>query len=280
MIRRPPRSTLSSSSAASDVYKRQVHAWYNLSNRLPGTKVIMSPDERLIVTASCVNPDQQVKYSQLRFFDAMTFEEKAKITLGEVSITDILWNREINQIIVGQSDGNIKIFYDNEMSKKGAMQCITRQPRKKIEDNAMCDIVLDPNDYPELHFGEPRKKKKTFTEIRNDPSVSKLPVQPYRKQDKGGRLGVTNTVSQNLMRNLHQIQDTKKEDSQKVLLSLAEIAKNSNLYVNNAYEKTQPKTKFDLISEDHDEQKMLSGIKKICAACGKKVCQCGLKRYV
>ena len=40
----------------------------------------------------------------------------------------------------------------------------------------MCDIVLDPNDYPELHFGEPRKKKKTFTEIRNDPSVSKLPV--------------------------------------------------------------------------------------------------------
>ena len=44
----------------------------------------------------------------------------------------------------------------------------------------MCEIVLDPNDYPELHFGEPRKKKKTFTEIRNDPSVSKLPVQPYR----------------------------------------------------------------------------------------------------
>eukprot|EP00656_Telonema_subtile_P039591 TRINITY_DN4468_c0_g1_i1.p1 TRINITY_DN4468_c0_g1~~TRINITY_DN4468_c0_g1_i1.p1 ORF type:complete len:104 (-),score=22.16 TRINITY_DN4468_c0_g1_i1:15-326(-) len=27
MIRRPPRSTLSSSSAASDVYKRQVHGW-------------------------------------------------------------------------------------------------------------------------------------------------------------------------------------------------------------------------------------------------------------
>src|SRR5664280_268596 len=34
MIRRPPRSTLSSSSAASDVYKRQV--WWNASGSLPG----------------------------------------------------------------------------------------------------------------------------------------------------------------------------------------------------------------------------------------------------
>jgi len=33
----------------------------------------------------------------------------------------------------------------------------------------MCDIILDPNEYPEIHFGEPRIKKKTFTEIRNDP---------------------------------------------------------------------------------------------------------------
>ena len=38
-------------------FKKPINAWYNLSNRLPGTKVIMSPDERLIVTASSVNPD-------------------------------------------------------------------------------------------------------------------------------------------------------------------------------------------------------------------------------
>ena len=34
MIRRPPRSTLSSSSAASDVYKRQLRYWVSLFSRL------------------------------------------------------------------------------------------------------------------------------------------------------------------------------------------------------------------------------------------------------
>src|SRR5665648_1286711 len=33
MIRRPPRSTLSSSSAASDVYKRQTHDWDRYDTR-------------------------------------------------------------------------------------------------------------------------------------------------------------------------------------------------------------------------------------------------------
>ena len=34
MIRRPPRSTQSRSSAASDVYKRQGHYWFNLRDYL------------------------------------------------------------------------------------------------------------------------------------------------------------------------------------------------------------------------------------------------------
>src|SRR5664279_6576462 len=38
MIRRPPRSTLSSSSAASDVYKRQVLGLYYLTKARPGAK--------------------------------------------------------------------------------------------------------------------------------------------------------------------------------------------------------------------------------------------------
>ena len=36
MIRRPPRSTLDRSSAASDVYKRQVVADYDVDPALPG----------------------------------------------------------------------------------------------------------------------------------------------------------------------------------------------------------------------------------------------------
>src|SRR5664280_3682401 len=38
MIRRPPRSTLSSSSAASDVYKRQGHPYHHIG--MPGTVML------------------------------------------------------------------------------------------------------------------------------------------------------------------------------------------------------------------------------------------------
>src|SRR5665648_596866 len=42
MIRRPPRSTLSSSSAASDVYKRQVKGLQNISGRIKITDKIIA----------------------------------------------------------------------------------------------------------------------------------------------------------------------------------------------------------------------------------------------
>lgn len=44
-------------------FKKPLNAWYNLSNRLPGAKVILSPDEKYIVTGSSVNPDLEQKYS-------------------------------------------------------------------------------------------------------------------------------------------------------------------------------------------------------------------------
>ena len=51
MIRRPPRSTLSSSSAASDVYKRQQCSFLGLSScRLRGPKSVHTGNGRLLIT--------------------------------------------------------------------------------------------------------------------------------------------------------------------------------------------------------------------------------------
>eukprot|EP00658_Telonema_sp_P-2_P000646 TRINITY_DN10236_c0_g1_i4.p1 TRINITY_DN10236_c0_g1~~TRINITY_DN10236_c0_g1_i4.p1 ORF type:complete len:174 (-),score=45.73 TRINITY_DN10236_c0_g1_i4:245-766(-) len=44
MIRRPPRSTLSSSSAASDVYKRQVERYSSLLRAKHGKELVVSPN--------------------------------------------------------------------------------------------------------------------------------------------------------------------------------------------------------------------------------------------
>src|SRR5674536_400405 len=54
MIRRPPRSTLSSSSAASDVYKRQlIPLFMRIKNRFPEGKIqkIVSDEDKAIIGA-------------------------------------------------------------------------------------------------------------------------------------------------------------------------------------------------------------------------------------
>ena len=50
MIRRPPRSTQSRSSAASDVYKRQDNDWYMLSGQVQNTGKTPFADVRVVAT--------------------------------------------------------------------------------------------------------------------------------------------------------------------------------------------------------------------------------------
>src|SRR5665648_1280510 len=87
MIRRPPRSTLSSSSAASDVYKRQA-----LPLDLPGIAVTLSsPEHLLAMKMASYRPGKDQADLELLFarLGITTAEQAADIALavyGEYSV--------------------------------------------------------------------------------------------------------------------------------------------------------------------------------------------------
>src|SRR5674536_20636 len=69
MIRRPPRSTLSSSSAASDVYKRQVYTLaYPYSSRDPTTDAILAPHFRTLRTRTPDVVNKNVNETTLAYY--------------------------------------------------------------------------------------------------------------------------------------------------------------------------------------------------------------------
>jgi hypothetical protein len=49
--------------------------------------------------------------------------------VGEMSITDVTWSKAINQIVIGTSNNEARIYFDSHLSLKGALQAVNKQPR-------------------------------------------------------------------------------------------------------------------------------------------------------
>mgnify|MGYP000971168961 CR=1 FL=1 len=49
--------------------------------------------------------------------------------IGNSSVCGLTWNPAINQIVVGTANGEAKIYFDEKMSKMGALKAINKQPR-------------------------------------------------------------------------------------------------------------------------------------------------------
>jgi hypothetical protein len=41
--------------------------------------------------------------------------------MGNYSVTDIKWSKILNQIVVGTSEDQAKVFFDQRISRKGAV---------------------------------------------------------------------------------------------------------------------------------------------------------------
>ena len=61
--------------------------------------------------------------------DSKTLDVKRKMTMGAYSVTDIKWSPILNQIVVGTTTNEAHIYFDKDLSSKGALQAMQRQPR-------------------------------------------------------------------------------------------------------------------------------------------------------
>lgn len=44
-------------------------------------------------------------------------------------MTGVVWSKAINQIVIGTGANEARIYFDNSLSIKGALQAVNKQPR-------------------------------------------------------------------------------------------------------------------------------------------------------
>ncbi len=103
----------------------------DLFNRFSMTDCFFSPDDRLVATGvSCRKGEE---FGRLLFFSRETSDLKYEIKVNNGGVIRSSWHPKLNQIIVGSSNGTLKVYYDPERSERGAKLCVVKHRRKYRE---------------------------------------------------------------------------------------------------------------------------------------------------
>mmetsp|Transcript_45496 Transcript_45496/g.33273 ORF Transcript_45496/g.33273 Transcript_45496/m.33273 type:complete len:110 (+) Transcript_45496:1104-1433(+) len=89
---------------------KPVFIWSDLPNLSSRTNICFSPDESVAITGTSVR--KGFGYGHLVPVDIKSGQQLESIPICQASVTRVLWNEEIDQIVVGCSDGNLRVLYD------------------------------------------------------------------------------------------------------------------------------------------------------------------------
>lgn len=171
--------------------------------------------------------------------------------MGKYSITDIKWSAPLNQIMVGTTSNEAMIYFDKRLSRKGAVECISRQPR--IEKDYTFGYTLPvylPHSLPLYNERPTNNIKKDLRKIRKDPILSQKPDLPMQGPNKNGRQVVANTVTQHMIQSLNANPE-KVDDARVPILQISGYTSKHREFTE-AYQVTQPK---DIFNTEPQEQK-------------------------
>jgi len=163
--------------------------WGGLEALMPMVGCDFSPDQSMLVTGSAVRKGAGT--AKLHFFSTRSLEKVGHVDVDGASVVPVIWHPRLNQIILGNADGNTYVLYDPDMSEKGVMYCSTKQAPKRTSmsytGNAM--HVITPHALPMFRDEnlDHRKKRKLD---RKDPLKSRMPEQVQSGPSTGGKLQV------------------------------------------------------------------------------------------
>lgn len=234
-------------------FKQPVAIAQDLLTYYSVTKCCFSPDEKLILTGTSVKKGEGS--GKLVFLERDTLNIAHEIEFENSSVVSTLWHPKINQIAVGLSDGNAKIFFDPTKSNKGAVLCVGKVKRKRIDPT---DTLLKPqiiNPHSLRMFKEKRADtvKKMKAKQRADPVASHKPDTPLAQgHGVGGRLKEGMSLTGFVVRNIALAKKDDMNPREAVLKHAKEAAENP-YWVAPAYAKSQPKPIFQTESESEEE---------------------------
>ena len=269
--------------------KHPSQEWKELINLSDKTNISISPDEKVILTGTSVR--KGFAHGLMMGFDVLTGDVVCATPISKDSVITIFWHPALNQIIVGSSDANIRVLYDPKLSHRGITTSMTKLEKRRPIDQgqSFSKPILTPCIYEDQRDKE-MEKDPFNPNNQNLPSVVIPPevLNPQlRKRDEtnmirkpemplqgplghGGRISASGTYTQYIMNNLYR-NDQRDQDPREALLRIAKDAAEDPEWVTPAYQKTQPKSVFNMTpagweSKRGDEIKKLVGLgNKKCA---------------
>ncbi|CAA6666491.1 unnamed protein product [Spirodela intermedia] len=239
--------------------KKPIKVFEDLPNNYPQTNAAFSPDEQLILTGTSVEKDG-ASGGLLCFFSRKKLELESRVGISpQLSVVRCAWHPKLNQVFATVGDkkeGGTHILYDPTMSKRGALVCVGRAPRKTSVDDFQAEPVIhNPHALP-LFRDQPSRKRQREKMLK-DPIKSHKPELPVTGPGFGGRVGSTkgSLLTQYLLKQGGLIKETwMDEDPREAILKYADVAAKDPKFIAPAYEKTQPEAVFAKSDSDEEDE--------------------------
>jgi hypothetical protein len=144
------------------------------------------------------------------------------------------------------------VFYDPEVSVKGAKLCASKAPKKRAVDDYEIDRpIITPHALPMFKEEKIRSNKRKQEKMRNDPMASHRPELPLTGPGRGGKVG--HSTIQHVLTDF--VKDTtREEDPRAALLKYADVVNKDPQWITPAYKQNQPKTVYDNREDDDEER--------------------------
>ncbi|KAI7817127.1 WD40-repeat-containing domain protein [Gamsiella multidivaricata] len=214
--------------------------------------VIFSPDERLILTGTGVKKGEG--YGKIVMMNNENLEIVRTVSVSQSSVVRVLWHDKLNQIVAGNADGSAHVFYDPDVSHKGAKLCAIKAPKKRAVDDYEIDRpIITPHALPMFKEDKVQTSKRKQEKLRSDPKASHRPEMPLTGPGRGGKVG--QSTIQHVLTDF--VKDTmREEDPRAALLKYADVVEKDPQWITPAYKQNQPKPVYDERDEEGEHREL------------------------
>lgn len=171
------------------------------------------------------------------------------------SVIRTLWHPVLNQIAVGDSLGNVHMYYDPAISSKGVIQSVSKATKAKASSSTYTNIdgIYTPFALPMYREGDDFNTERASRQ--RDKIQSHRPEPPKISMYGPGRQGKVGSGDTQTLLSLLGKNEIRDEDPREALLKYAKIAEEDPKFVAQVYKKTQPKPIFDYSKDELEEQR-------------------------
>jgi WD40 repeat protein len=242
-----------------DNCKNPLFQWKDCPNIYPSANLLFNLDSSLLLFCTSPRSGGPDPHSRIHFYDVSSSSSNKnshstttittpKEILSLVISNNLIgihlkWHPVTNQIFITLSNGEIKVLYDPELSKKGILLSVHKAPKREKDPNdySIVGEIYTPfalNMYKEET--EDDKYLKRVMELK-DPIKAKIPQKPTSQQGPGSRPNTSFFFTQYMVSTEGKQKDIRTEDPREALLKMNSKAEENPMFFGKAYEKSQPK---------------------------------------